>query len=60
MRGGGLEGVCVCFNRFDVAKTLSSAVVYTSHLFSPRDLFLTHQCNISENLKSTNTELKQQ
>ena len=30
---------------------LSSAVVYTRHLFSPREGFLPHQCNISENIK---------
>ena len=41
------------FNRFCVATTLarSSAVVYTRHLFSPREGFLTHQCYISENIK---------
>ena len=41
------------FNRFYVATTLalSSAVVYTRHLFSPREGFLTHQRNISENIK---------
>ena len=40
-------------NRFYVATTLtlSSAVVYTRHLFSPREEFLTHQCNISESIK---------
>ena len=45
-----LEGL----NRFYVATTLvlSSAVVYTRHLFSPREGFLTHQCNVSENIKS--------
>ena len=44
--GGGL-------NRFYVATTLalSSAVVYTRYLFSSREEFLTHQCNISENIK---------
>ena len=26
-------------------------VVYTRHLFSPREGFLIHQCNISENIK---------
>ena len=30
---------------------LSSAVVYTRHLFSPREGVLSHQCNISENIK---------
>ena len=41
-------------NRFYVAITLalSSAVVYTRHLFCPIEVFLTHQCNISENIKS--------
>ena len=44
--GGGL-------NRFYVAITLAlrSAVVYTRHLFSPREGFLAHQCKISENIK---------
>ena len=39
-------------NRFCVAKTLalSSAVVYTRNLFSPREGLLSHQCNISENI----------
>ena len=47
--GGGGGGV----NRVYVATTfaLSSAVVYTGHLFSPREGFLTHQCNIFENIK---------
>ena len=47
--GGGGGGL----NRFYVATTLAlcSAVVYTRHLFSPREGFLTHQCNISENIK---------
>ena len=47
--GGGRGGL----NRFYVAITLalSSAVVYTRHLFSPRVGFLTHQCSISENIK---------
>ena len=42
--GGGGGGL----NQFYVAKTvaLSSAMVYTSHLFSPREGFLTLQCNI--------------
>ena len=31
---------------------LSSAVVYTQHMFSPREGFLTHQWSISENIKS--------
>ena len=41
------------FNRFYVATilALSSTVVYTRHLFSPREGFLTHQCYISENTK---------
>ena len=50
------------FDRFYVATTLalSSAVVYTRHLFSPREGFLTHQCYISENkTDQTNTEIKQ-
>ena len=40
-------------NRSYVATTLapSSAVVYTRHLFSLREGFLAHQCNISENIK---------
>ena len=40
-------------NRFYIAKTLalSSTVVYRRHLFSLRGGFLTHQCNISENIK---------
>ena len=44
--GGAGEGG---LNRFYVATTLalSSAVVYTRHLFSPREELLTHQCNIS-------------
>ena len=50
-----LLGVCVLggLNRFYVATTiaLSSAFVCTRHLFSPREEFLTHQCNISENIK---------
>ena len=45
MGGGGL-------NRFYMAVALSSAVVYKKDLVSPRELFLTHQCNISENIKS--------
>ena len=41
------------FNRFYEATTLalSSVVVNTRHLFSPREGFLTHQCYISENIK---------
>ena len=41
------------FNRFYVTTTLalSPAVLYTRHLFSPREGFLTHQCYISENIK---------
>ena len=41
------------FNRFYVATTLalSSVVVYTRHLFSPSEGFLTHQCYIFENIK---------
>ena len=57
-RGGGGGGL----NRFYVATSLalSSAVVYTRHLFSPREGFRTHQCNISENIKNqTKTEMKQ-
>ena len=40
-------------NRFFVVTTLalSSAVVYTRHLFSPCERFRTPQCNISENIK---------
>ena len=47
-------------NLFYVATTLalSSAVVYTRHLFSPREGFLTHQCNISKNIK-IKREMKQ-
>ena len=47
VEGGGL-------NRFYVATTLavSSARVYTRHLFSPREGFLTHQFNISRTSKS--------
>ena len=48
-------------NQFYVARALaiSSAVVHTRHLFSPREVFLTRQCNISENIKNqTNTEMK--
>ena len=51
--------MCVCvggggiLNLFYVATTLAlmSAEVYTRHLFSPREGFLTHQCNISESIK---------
>ena len=53
--------VCVCvggggggnLNRFYVATiiALSSAVVYTRHLFCPREEFQTHQYKISENIK---------
>ena len=49
-------------NRFYMATTLAlrSAVVYTRYLFSQSEGFLTHQCNISENIKSqTNTMMKQ-
>ena len=55
--GGGVRDL----NRVYVAitLTLSSAQVYTQHLFSPRERFLTHQCNISENIKNqTNSEMK--
>ena len=47
--GGGRKGG---FNRFYVATTPdpSSVVVYTTQLFSPREGFLIHQCNISENI----------
>ena len=40
-------------NRFYMATTLalSFAMVYTRHLFSPCERFLTHQCNISNNIK---------
>ena len=46
----GMDGVG-WFNRFYMATTidLSSAVVYI--MISPRDGFLTHQCNSSENIK---------
>ena len=58
---GGVGG---SLNRFYVATTLalSSAVVYTRHLFSPREGFLTHQCNISEreHKNQMNTEMKKQ
>ena len=49
-RGGGGGGG---LNRSYLATTLalSSAVVYTRHLDSPREGFLTHQSNISENIK---------
>ena len=48
-----LPGMGLGLNRFYVATTLvlSSLVVYTRHLFSPREGFLTHQCNISENIE---------
>ena len=44
--GGGVGGG-------EVATTLAltSVVVYTRHLFSPREGFLTHLCYISENIK---------
>ena len=50
---GGVGGRGGGFNRFYMATTLAlnSAVVYTRHLFSPREGFLTHQCYISENIK---------
>ena len=40
-------------NRFYVVTTIShsSSVVYTKHLFSPREGLLTHQCNISKKIK---------
>ena len=49
--GGGSGGGRGGLNRLYVATTLilSPAVVYTKHLFSPSEGFLTHQCNISEN-----------
>ena len=49
--GGGAGGWGL--NRFYIAKTLalSPAVVHIKHLFSPRECFLFHQCNISENIK---------
>ena len=52
-RNTTLERSDWCLNRFLVATTLalSSAVVYTRHFFSPLEGFLTHQCNISENIK---------
>ena len=45
-------------NQFYAATTLalSSTVVYTRHLFSPREGFLTYQCNISKNIKSYRDE----
>ena len=47
--GGGGDGLNL-FYMF-ITLPLSSAVVYTSHLFSPSKRFLTHQYNISENIK---------
>ena len=40
-------------NQFYMATTLAliSAVVYIRHLIGPFEQFLTHQCNISENIK---------
>ena len=60
------NSVCVCggggggLNRFNVVTTLalSSAVVYTKHLLSPREGFLTHQCNILENKKKKKKKKK--
>ena len=43
------------FNLFYMTITLallSSAMVYTRHLFSPGEGFVTHQCNMSENIKT--------
>ena len=50
----------VPLNRFYAATTLalSSAVVFTRQLFSPREGFLSHQYNISENKNQTSTEIK--
>ena len=47
--GGGGGG---SLNRFYVATTLALSSAVDTHLFSPREGFLTHQCNISENIKS--------
>ena len=48
-KGAGGRG----YNSIYMATTrvLSSPVVYTRHLFNPREGFLTHQCNISENIE---------
>ena len=43
--------ICIFFTL-----TLSSAVVYTRHLFSPHEGFLTDQCNISENIEIKRTQ----
>ena len=53
---GGEAGL----NRFYVATTLALcyAVVYTRHLFSPSDRFLTHQNNISSNEYRDETTMK--
>ena len=48
------KNITAGLNRFYVATTLafsSAALVYTRHLLRPREGFLTHQCNISENIK---------
>ena len=60
--GGGVGGRGV--NRFYVVTTLalSYAEVYTGHLFSPREGFLIHQCNITNkkpHKNQTNIEMKQ-
>ena len=51
--GGGRGRGVGSLNRFYVTITLAlnSAVVYTKHKFYPREGFLSHQCNISENIK---------
>ena len=51
--GGGRGGRGRRLNRAYMATilTFSSAMVYIRNLFSPREGFLTRQCNISENIK---------
>ena len=51
--GGGGGGGRGCLNQFYVTTTLafSFAAVASSHLLNPREGLLTHQCNISENIK---------
>ena len=49
--------MCVCVGGGRGLKSIlrgqnRSVVVYTRHSFSPREGLLTHQCNISENIKS--------
>ena len=54
--GVGVDGG---LNRFYVATTLalSSAVVYTRHLFSPREGLLTSMQHLREHENQTNTEM---